>query len=367
MSNTNSAGDRRTGKTRASTRRTREQSARERIAAQQAAARQAEARRRAMIVVGSVVVVIAAIVGIIIAKSASPTTPASAPPPASATSTAALTKEVTSVPASALNAVGAGPGGASKVTPLTSLSGQPLTVAGKPDVLYIGAEYCPFCAAERWALAVALSRFGTFSGLHFIRSTSSDIFSNTSTLSFYKSTYTSKYVTFSPVETQTVTGATLQPPTAAQQALLTTYDAPPYVPSSAAGTIPFVDLGNRFMVNGAQYVPSVLGSTPTQDAGHFGLSWSQIAADLHDPSTPVAQSVLGAANYLTAGMCKLTGGQPVRVCQSKGVLAIGKPITALSSPGSNTGIVVAIIAIAVIILAGLALLARRRTSSRVAA
>jgi hypothetical protein len=32
-------------------------------------------------------------------------------------------------------------------------------------MLYIGAEYCPYCAAERWPLVMALSKFGTFSNL----------------------------------------------------------------------------------------------------------------------------------------------------------------------------------------------------------
>src|SRR3954453_11949453 len=30
---------------------------------------------------------------------------------------------------------------------------------GKPQVLYIGAEYCSTCAAQRWSLIAALSRF----------------------------------------------------------------------------------------------------------------------------------------------------------------------------------------------------------------
>ena len=64
----------------------------------------------------------------------------------------------------------------------------------------MGAEYCPYCAAERWAMAVALSRFGTFSNLRLIHSSSADIYPNTPTLSFYKSSYTSKYVQFTPVE-----------------------------------------------------------------------------------------------------------------------------------------------------------------------
>ncbi|EQD78092.1 protein containing DUF929, partial [mine drainage metagenome] len=40
-----------------------------------------------------------------------------------------------------------------------------LTQNGKPEVLYIGAEYCPYCALLRWSLVGALSRFGKFSNL----------------------------------------------------------------------------------------------------------------------------------------------------------------------------------------------------------
>ena len=70
---------------------------------------------------------------------------------------------VTNVPASALDAVGAGQG----ITPPVALppSVPPVVSDGAPEVLYIGAEYCPFCAVERWPLVVALSRFGTFAGL----------------------------------------------------------------------------------------------------------------------------------------------------------------------------------------------------------
>ncbi len=49
---------------------------------------------------------------------------------------------------------------------------------GKPEVLYIGA-YCPFCAAERWAAIVALSRFGTFSVLRTVHSSSTDVDAST--------------------------------------------------------------------------------------------------------------------------------------------------------------------------------------------
>jgi hypothetical protein len=153
-----------------------------------------------------------------------------------------------------------------------------------------------------------------------------DAYSNTATLDFYRSAYTSKYVVFTPIESETVTGAPLQNPTAAQKKLITKYDAAPYVPKTAAGKIPFIDFGGAYVDSGAQYLPSMLGTTPAEDPSHFGLTWAQIAADLRDPSSPVAQNVLGAANRITAAICKLTHGQPGNVCQSAAVTSVSSKI-----------------------------------------
>jgi len=40
-----------------------------------------------------------------------------------------------------------------------------LVVDGKPSVIYLGAISCIFCGENRWAMALALSRFGSFSHL----------------------------------------------------------------------------------------------------------------------------------------------------------------------------------------------------------
>jgi hypothetical protein len=186
-------------------------------------------------------------------------------------------------------------------------------------MLYQGAEYCPYCAAERWAMVVALSRFGTFSGLATIHSASAngagnaEPYPNTPTWKFLNAKFSSPYLTFTSVEEQTnipdkTTGTytSLQKPTAAQSALLAKYDAPPYISSSAAGSIPFVDFGNKYLILGASYNPQVLS----------GLSWSQIATDLSSPSSPVAKAVDGTANYITAAICKMTGNQPASACTS---------------------------------------------------
>jgi hypothetical protein len=307
--------------------RNRQQNARERIAAQQAAAKRAETRRRLFVAGGSVLAVIVIIVGLVIFKTTNKPGPSGKAPSATASMESQVIYDVSHVPASALNKVGAGPTGSNAIDPLQLPKKKVgvLTLDGKPEMLYVGAEYCPFCAAERWAMAVALSRFGTFTGLHLIHSDSDDIFSNTMTLSFYQSTFSSKYLTFVPVETTTEDKATLQTPTAAENKLLNTYDVPPYVPSSAYdGSFPFIDIANQYVDDGAQYEPSVLGTTENVDASHYGLTWQEIASDLSNPSSSVGQAILGTANDLTAGICKVTGGQPGSVCNSAGVKAISQ-------------------------------------------
>ncbi len=282
-------------------------SRREKIAAQRAAERRAEQRRRLLIASGSIIVVIAVVVAFIVIKANNkPATNSSNGPTGSAL--ASVVSKVTNVPASTLDKVGSG-SFTGKIQPVSGAT--PLTSGGKPEMLYMGAEYCPYCAAERWSMIVALSRFGTFSGLSTIHSSTTDSPSNISTFTFHGSSYTSKYLTFTPVEMQTnvldpSTGnyPILEKPTAAQQALLTKYDAPPYVSSADAGAIPFIYFGGKYLSVGASYDATVLS----------GLKWNQIAADLSNPDSPVTKAIAGTANHITAAICKMTGNQPASAC-----------------------------------------------------
>jgi len=283
---------------------------REKIAAQRAAERRAEQRRRILIASGSIIVVIAVVVAFIVIKANNkPSTSSSNGPTGSAL--ASVVSKVTSVPASTLDTIGKG-SFTGKIPPING--GTPLTSGGKPEMLYMGAEYCPYCAAERWSMIVALSRFGTFSGLSTVHSSTTDTPSNISTFTFHGSSYTSKYLTFTPVEMQTnVLDPTtnnypvLEKPTSAQQALLTKYDAPPYVSSAAdAGAIPFIYFGGKYLSVGATYDPTVLN----------GKNWDQIASALSDPNSAIAKAIGGTANYLTAAICKMTGNQPASACTS---------------------------------------------------
>jgi Domain of unknown function (DUF929) len=186
---------------------------------------------------------------------------------------------------------------------------------GKALITYIGAEYCPFCAAERWSLAVALSRFGTFENLSGTHSSDSDEFPDTQTLSFYGSTYSSPYLDFQAVEeaTNQPDGSSyqaLQAPTAAQSALMAKYDT--------QGSIPFLDIANRYVITGSSFSPQVLQ----------GLSRSQIATDLSNPDSAVAQAIDGAANDITAAIASVTGNQPSGVGSSATIAAIAQKLGA---------------------------------------
>jgi thiol-disulfide isomerase/thioredoxin len=285
--------------------RTKQSSSRQqRIAAQRAAAKRAEQRRRLLLGGGAVLAVLIIVVVFVVVKATSNSSSNSSTSGLTGTSLSSTIDKVTSVPASTLESVGESGVDAKP----QSISGNPtaLTENGKPEVLYMGAEYCPYCAAERWALIVALSRFGSFTGLQTMQSSSTDVYANTPTWTFVDAKYTSSYLSLSTVEMETRTEKTLQTPTAAQQDLLNKYDAPPYVQSSDAGSIPFVDFGNKYLIIGASYSPQTLD----------GLSWSTIATDLQTPNNAVAKAVDGTANYITAGLCKLTGDAPANVCTS---------------------------------------------------
>ena len=146
-------------------------SRREKIAAQRAAAHRAEQRRRILLVSGCILVVVAIVVAFIVVKvNSGPAKSTASSNGPTGSSLASVVAKTTSVPASTLNAVGDG-GGAVSGKP-TKITSSALTSNGKPEVLYMGAEYCPYCAAERWAIIVALSRFGTFSGLSTVHSAS---------------------------------------------------------------------------------------------------------------------------------------------------------------------------------------------------
>ncbi len=182
-----------------------------------------------------------------------------------------------------------------------------ITVDGKPTVVYVGAEYCPFCGATRWAMILALMRFGDFSTLHYMTSSSSDVYPSTPTFTFYNSTYTSSYITFLSTETTTNAEQPLQTLTGISNATFTTYDT--------AG-IPFIDFANVSVQSGSSYSPGLI----------YKLSWWQIIAQLNNPNSTVTQSIIGSADVFTAQICAIDNYTPSNVCSAPYISKILKQI-----------------------------------------
>ena len=78
------------------------------------------------------------------------------------------------------------------------MHGQPVLIAdGKPEVLYVGAEYCPFCAAERWPLCgCPLPLRDVHRACSNMQSSSTSAFPDLQTFSFDGASYTSPLCRF---------------------------------------------------------------------------------------------------------------------------------------------------------------------------
>jgi len=216
---------------------------------------------------------------------------------------AGVLSAVTSVSASTLAAVGEP---SSSAAPVPTGIATPLTASdGKPEVLFVSAEYCPYCAAQRWPLVMALSHFGSFRSLSATHSSTTDVYPDTRSFSFYGSTFTSSSLNFTSVELQTnqVSGTsygTLQALSASQKGILSRLDGAPY--TNEVGSIPFLDIANKYLIVGSGYSPQLLQ----------GLTMRQISSQLNDVRSPVAVAIDGEANQIVKAITMATGIQPSR-------------------------------------------------------
>jgi hypothetical protein len=173
--------------------------------------------------------------------------------------------------------------------------------SGKPRVVFVGADFCMYCAAERWPILLSLLRFGNFTGLEYMASSVTD--GDYATFTFNNLTYTSKYFIFQPFEAEARNGSSLQTVPSNYSTIWQSY-----------GTgFPFLDFGNRYIIPASLIDPSGLFD---------GKNWAQLENDIAN-GTATGTNIKGAANLITALICKLTGNQPGSVCGQS-------PITSLT-------------------------------------
>lgn len=158
---------------------------------------------------------------------------------------------------------------------------------GKPVVLFVGAQFCPHCAAERWALVLALGRFGRWSGLGKMRSTQGEMgFPGLATYDLLHATYRSTAVAVQMREIADFAGRPLQALTPRQSKAVDAYNP--------RGGIPFVLIGGRYAQVGAGFSPAVIQ----------GLSFARIHALVYtQPTSTVSRAVTKEANIISALIC----------------------------------------------------------------
>lgn len=275
-------------------------------------ARQAAQRRNriyAGLAVAAAVVVIAVLVVVGVASNGSGGAPRQ---PASA----AAVGQMQSVSLQTLAAA------ATKVTQLnfaSTAAGGALTSAGKPEVLFIGAEFCPICAAERWPMTMALMKFGTFTNLQQTHSAVAD--GDAGTWSYYGAKYSSPYLVFTPYELYTNQPSgnyykALQTLPAAAQAIWTANEG-------SSLSFPFVDFSGKEVLETAQYNPSTI----------YYKSFASILGAVGSNDNTIGASVDASAAVFTKYLCGITGNQPSSVCSA--VAKVAAPVKS-SNSGSTT-------------------------------
>lgn len=184
---------------------------------------------------------------------------------------------------------------------------------GKVFVFFMGAEYCPYCAAERWAIVRALSKYGQWSGLKQTMSAARDEpFLNLPTYDLTEATYSSPHVEFVSREIKDREFKPLQKLLKAEERVLRQYN-----PNK---TIPFLLIGGRFMQLEA-------GFTPKTFIGH---TFRQTETELKKIESEIRKTIDDEANIISALMC--VSGLPPEICKESGVSELVAQINLKLSP-----------------------------------
>jgi uncharacterized membrane protein YgcG len=230
----------------------------------------------------------------------------------------AAVNQMNSIPVSVM-VDGATKVGAQGLNYAVNATGGTLTKDGKPEVLFIGAEFCPICGAERWPMTMALMKFGQFTNLQETHSAVAD--GNVGTWSYYGATYTSPYLTFQSYEIYTN-----QPAGGYYQKLQK-------LPADAQAnwtanlgtnlTFPFINFAGKEALETAQFNPSTI----------YNHNFDTILGAVGSNDQTTGANIDAAAAVFTKYLCGITNDQPSAVCSA--VKNVSAPVTQ-SNTGSST-------------------------------
>ena len=205
--------------------------------------------------------------------------------------------------------------GQSYLTSVHTLTGLPeFTKNGTPILVYVGADYCPYCAVQRYSLTMALMRFGNFTGLEYMTSAFDD--GDYSTFTFANSTYHSNYLVFQPFELYTRSDSTLA-------TLPTNYTST--FQQYGSSSFPFTNFADEYYISGAILDPSILGT----------MNQTQVISSILAGNT-LGSEIRQSANVITAVICETTGNRPSSVCDNPSITALTTSTPVSYTPPSTS-------------------------------
>jgi len=171
---------------------------------------------------------------------------------------------------------------------------------GKLFVFFMGAEYCPYSAAERWAIVRALQKFGQWSGLkQTISAARDEPFLNLPTYDFTDATYTSSHIEFIAREIKDREFKPLQKLLKTEEKLVRKFNP--------KKEIPFLLIGGRFMQGEAGFSPKIF----------VGHTFRQTETELKKAESEIRKTIDSEANIIAALLC--VSGLPSELCKEIGV------------------------------------------------
>ena len=218
--------------------------------------------------------------------------------------------------------------------------GPEIIVNGKPSVVYVGAISCIFCGENRWAMALALSRFGGFSQLYKGYSSFGDADLptlywspanyNASQAVEFGNFYSSSYINFLSIEYSSPIRLGFEPPTLsylAQQAIALNNTAYKAAVNTIAqlndyqGT-PYTIWG-KFIVSGADAF-DFGNSSATLTSGRYPLTnntHDEVLSQLAQPNDQFAYTEYAAADLYLTLIC-ISTSNPVAACHLPAITQI---------------------------------------------
>jgi len=172
--------------------------------------------------------------------------------------------------------------------------------SGKLFVFFMGAEYCPYCAAERWAIVRSLQKFGQWDGLkQTISAARDEPFLNLPTYDFTQATYTSPHIEFLSREIKDRDFRPLQKLLKSEEKLVHKFNP--------EKEIPFLLVGGRFTQIGSGFTPKIF----------IGHTFRQTETELKKVESEIRKTIDDEANIISALLC--ISGLPSEVCKETAI------------------------------------------------